>query len=655
MIAAAIRAGRGAPPRTFTQWLETEVYLPADGGPYSGRRFRFEYQPIARLWAREIDSGNWNEFVFTGPSQSGKSFLGYVCPFLYHMTELGESIGFGVPMEEMAGDKWQADIKPVLESSHRLKRMLPRSGPGSAGGTIRDRVVFANGAVAKILTAGGRDAAKAGYTLRTILVTEAAAFSRLSSKSPEADPLEQLRARQRSIQWADRATYIEGTNTVPEELPETLRPVSTDSSILSPCPHCAAWIWPKRESLVGWESARTEVEASELATWVCPECGEAITPDERRGALADSVLVHSGQTVDRRGNISGDPPRTRRLYFRYGAWHNAFLNAADIAVDLWAAAQHEPGTRTRDLAERKLCQFVFGLPYVAPAIEAGDVLEETDVDSRRDVLPRGVAHSDTMHVVAGVDLGERVCHWVFLGVRPNAQLHVADYGTVDVDRAAGTKAGLLKALAELFGHLEFGIARDLSVAAGTAVAGGRHSCRSIYVDSGHMPDVVFEASKAFNLKSGRPDFVLPVLGRGETAMVKRRYDAPTKTGNVVRKIDPDGRWHLSRVRRARIDQLTLDADAFKKLCDGGFRVSAGNPGAITLFSGPGSVHRTFIRHLINEQFVTEELPDQPTKSRWVCTGANHFKDALAYAICAATRLGWAPGNNQAKSAKKWED
>lgn len=651
MVAQAIRAGRGSPPRKFAEWLETEVYLPADGGPYSGRRFRFEFQPIARLWAKEIDSGQWNEYVYTGPSQSGKSFLGYVCPFLYHVTELGESVGFGVPMEEMAGDKWQADIKPVLEASHRLKRLLPRSGPGSAGGTIRDRVVFSNGSVAKILTAGGRDAAKAGYTLRTILVTEAAAFSRISSKSPEADPLEQLRARQRSIQWADRATYIEGTNTTPQELPETLRPVSTDSQILTPCPHCGAWIWPGRDNLVGWETARTEVEASELATWCCPKCGEAISTEERRDALAEAVLVHSGQVIDKRGNVTGDPPRTRRLFFRYGAYHNAFLNAADIAVDLWAAAQLEPGTRSRDLAERKLCQFVFGLPYVAPVTEAGDILEETDVDARRDVLPRAVAHADALHVVSGVDLGERVCHWVLLVVRPNAQLHVTDYGTAEVDRAAGMKTGLSRCLFQLFTALEFGVARDV-IEPGVAVAGGRHACRGVYVDSGHLPEVVFEAAKAFNTKAGR-DFVLPVLGRGETQMAKRRYSAPTRTGNQVRKIDPDGRWHLSRVPRAKIDQLTLDADAYKRLADGGFRVAAGNPGAITLFSGPGSVHRTFIRHLINEQYVTEELPDQPTKARWIQTGANHYKDALAYAICAATRLGWTPTNAEPKQRKKW--
>lgn len=654
MIADALRAGRGQPPRPFAQWLVEEVYLPNDGGPFSSRRFRFEYQPIAKLWANEIDSGRWNEYVYTGPSQSGKSFLGYVAPMLYHLTELNESVGFGVPLEEMAGDKWQADLRPVLEASHRLKRYLPRSGPGSAGGTIRDRVVFSNGAVAKILTAGGRDQSKAGYTLRTILVTEAAAFSRGSAKSPEADPLEQLRARQRSIKWADRATYIEGTATTPDELPATLANASTDSAIVSPCPHCGVWINPGRDSLTGWESSRTEVEAAERAAWFCPRCGEQITAAERRDAVAASVLLHAGQQINKRGQIEGEPPKTRRLFFRYSAWHNLFLDAADVAVDLWAAAQLEHGTPARESADRKLSQFVFGVPYNAPAELAGEMLEHSDIDQRRDRLPRGIAHADTLHIVNGVDVGERVCHWVTLGVRPAAQLHVIDYGTAEVERERGPKDGLLAALVQLFGALEAGAAVD---AAADAVTGGRMLSRAIYCDSGFMPDVVFDAARAINTKLVR-DLVLPILGRGETQLTKRRYAAPTRTGNQIRKIDPDGRWHLSRVRRAKINQLTLDADAFKRLADGGFRTTPGEPGAITLFSGPGTVHRTFIRHQINEQFVTEELPGQPPKSRWIPTGANHYKDALAYAVCAAMRLGWAPtleGSDSAPRSADWAE
>jgi phage terminase large subunit GpA-like protein len=653
MVAGALRRGLGRAPRTFTQWLQEEVYLPNDGGPFSGRRFRFSYQPIAALWAHEIDHGPWNEYIYTGPSQSGKSFIGYVCPFVYHVTELHESVGFGVPNEEMAGDKWKADIRPVLEASPRLKQFLPRSGPGSAGGTIRDRVEFSNATIAKILTAGGRDAAKAGYTLRTILITEAAAFSRTQTTSAEADPLEQLRARQRSIKWEERATYIEGTATTKDELPTTLNATSSQSRILSPCPHCGGWIWPTRENLLGWEKSRTEVEAAELASWYCPRCGEEISKEERREAVAASIMIHGDQTIDKKGRVSGDLPKTRRLWFQYGAWHNLFLDAGDIAVDLWAAAQLETGGRANQLAEKKLAQFVFGHAYEPPPELAGDVLEEEDIEKRRDKLPRGVAHADTLYLVDGVDVGERYCHWVRLGVRPNGQLHVIDYGMVENDRSRGMKEGLQEALTKLFAELELGVAREAGSTANGAVAEGRLATRWIYCDSGHLPEVVFAAAKAANTRSNR-ELVLPLLGRGETQMLRRRYTAPTGKGATIRKIDRDGRWHLSRVRRARIDQLTLDADCYKRLADGGFRTPAGSPGAITLFSGPGTVHRTFIRHQINEQFVTEELPDQAPVSKWICTGANHYKDALAYAICAATRLGWSPEVSE-KPQKAWAD
>jgi len=59
--------------------------------------------------------------------------------------------------DEMAADKWEADIRPVLDASPRLRRLLPVRGPGSSGGTIRDRVTLANGAVLKIMAAGGSE------------------------------------------------------------------------------------------------------------------------------------------------------------------------------------------------------------------------------------------------------------------------------------------------------------------------------------------------------------------------------------------------------------------------------------------------------------------------------------------------------------------
>jgi phage terminase large subunit GpA-like protein len=629
VLAAALRSARGRPPKTFSEWLQSEVWLPADGGPHAGKRFRFEYQPISRLWAAEIDSGRWNEFVYSGPSQSGKSLIGYVLPFCWHVTEHNESVGFAVPMEEMAADKWAADVRPVLTASAKMRAALPRSGPGSAGGSIRDRIQFANGPIAKILTAGGSDQAKAGFTCRVVVLTEAARFSRGSERSPEAAPIDQIRARQRAFRFIDRRTYIEGTKTLASELPATLWDASSQTRIVAPCPHCGAWICPGREALQGWHGCRTEIEAYEKTSWFCPSCGESITDDQRRDALGSAKLLHGGQTITKSGRVDGEPPNTRRLFFEYSAWHNLFLTANDLGVDLWAADQLEPGSVARELAERKTCQFVFGNVYTPPPEYAGEVLTESDFDGRGTPLPRGIAPADTAHLVLGCDVGEYVCHWVCLAVRP-ASLHVVDYGTATVARDRPLRDALTDALADLFSAMAAGFAVD---------QGDRLPVRSAYVDSGYLPEVVFAACKRANAAAAR-NWVLPVLGRGETQLSKRRYAAPTRTGNVVRRVDPDRRWHLSRVPKAKIDQLTVDADNYKQLSDAGFRTPAGEPGAITLFAAPAAAHRVFIRHQINEQFVTEELPDTPTKSRWICTGANHYKDALAYAICAAARLGW---------------
>lgn len=642
MLATALRNGRGVAPRPYKKWITEEVNLPMDGGPHQGKRYQFRFQPITELWADEIDSGRWNEFIYSGPSQSGKSFSGYVCPFLYHICELNESVGFGVPMEEMASDKWVADLKPVMEASHRLKKLLPRSGPGSAGGTIRDRIVFANRAVAKILTAGGSDQSKAGYTLRVILATEVARFSRISKTSPEADPLEQLRARQRSIKTPDRRTYLDGTKTVKEELPASLWDTSSQSRIVTECPHCGRWNIPGRQNLIGWENARTEIEAAEKTNWYCPDCGELITQAERRDSVAAAKILHGEQSITRSGEIVGDLPRTRRLFFDYNAWHNLFLDASDLAVDLWSAAQIEKGTPAFESVERKLCQFVFGTVYTPPVEEMGDILSETDVSERRESFPRGIAPADTQHLVAGVDVGEKVLHWVLLCVRSSGSLHVVDYGTSDVDRAMPMRDAVAFALHELFKALSAGVALEREVNESTRI--GLQLC---HCDSGHLPEVVFKACKA---SPPNIDFI-PILGRGKTQMEKRRYTSPSRKSNQVRKIDPDGRWHLSNVPRAKIQQLTLDADAYKLIADSGFRTEPGKPGSITLFSGPGNVHRTFAKHQINEQFVTEEIPGQAPVSKWTEMGANHYKDSLAYAVCAATRLGWSPVSDTEADSK----
>lgn len=632
-LAFAVRSGIAQPPRKFARWLEEEIIIP--DGPRKDDRFRFETQPITKLWAKEIDSERWVEHVFSGPSQSGKSFIGYVAPMLYYMLEHGENTVFAVPIEEMAADKYKLDILPILEASPKLRKLRPVAGSGSAGGTVRDRIEFGNQAIAKIMQKGGSDAAKAGFTSRILCVTEAAQFSDSTATSKEADPLRQLRARLQAHRRESRRIFIEGTKTVADQLPWTLRELSTKSVIYVPCPNCGTFVAPKRENLKGWQTARTEIEAAEKARWHCPACDEPFTEAERLAALQDARLVHDGQRVNKKGEISGEPPQTTRLWFNYGAFENALLSAADLAVECWMDAQIPEGSKEREDAEKAASQFRFGEIYIPPVIELPHEVEADDIAQRRLRLPRGMAPDDTVKIVIGADLGERVCHYVVVALRSTLSAHVADYGRFDVPLEQGTvEAALFKALSDWWDEISVGIPKtdgELLPIAGA------------FIDSNFQGDSVFRFIHKM-VAEGRtsPNVIWPILGKGETVFGKMRYRQQRKTGNEIRKVDPAGRWHVQRLPRVRLNRLELDVDAFKTLVADAWSVPMGTPGSLTLFAGPDSIHRNFSRHQSSERLVEIVKPNGERKRAWEKTGANHYLDSVVYAICGGSLLGWDP-------------
>ncbi len=125
----------------------------------------------------------------------------------------------------MAANKWELDVMPVMESSPNLRSLKPTSGAGSAGGKIKDMVTLRDGVAIKLMSAGSQDTGKAGFTSRVLGVTEAARFSTAGESSVEADPLRQLRARQRSYEEHERFTYVEGTVTLETDLPWRFKPL----------------------------------------------------------------------------------------------------------------------------------------------------------------------------------------------------------------------------------------------------------------------------------------------------------------------------------------------------------------------------------------------------------------------------------------------
>jgi hypothetical protein len=101
------------------------------------------------------------------------------------------------------------DILPVIRAS-RYADQLPDSGRGSRSDEIKDSVTFKNGATLKVMSGGGGDAKRSGYTARVVAMTEVDKMDRAGEASRETSKIGQLEAR--TDAFADDAiTYMECT------------------------------------------------------------------------------------------------------------------------------------------------------------------------------------------------------------------------------------------------------------------------------------------------------------------------------------------------------------------------------------------------------------------------------------------------------------
>ena len=350
---------RPQPLRSMRQFAEEEIIIP--DGPFQGRHFRCHRQPYTGLWFDAVDSGCWSRHVATGPTQSGKTLACFVIPIVYHLFEVGETVICGLPDMDMAADKWREDLLPVIEQS-RYRELLPKRGGGSRGGRV-ETIQFRNGATLKYMSGGGGDKSRAGYTSRVVAVTETDGMDQPGGTSRESDKITQLEARTRAY-GSRKRIYLECTVSTEEGRTWQEYKSGTQSSILLPCPHCRAWVAPEREHFVGWQGADSQAAARASGAFSCPECGEFWTAEQRIEANRQGKLIHRGQSIGADGQVTGAPPATDTLGFRWSAVNNLFLAPGDIAADEWRASR----SADEENAEREMRQFVWCLPVGAQQV-----------------------------------------------------------------------------------------------------------------------------------------------------------------------------------------------------------------------------------------------------------------------------------------------
>ena len=470
-----------------------EKYVRLPSGDFINERWRADRLPWTRVLFDELDKPHWLKVATTGPTQSGKTQQCFTIPTLRQAHQVPQhNIVLGVPDDDMGDKKFRTDILPIIDSSPALRRLRPKGGAGSKGGKVKDTVTFGNGCVAAIMSKGASDEGKAGFSAPWGAVTEAAGLSEGRTTSEETDPLGQIMGRLLGFPREKRRLLVEGTVKIETMLPWSLRGkddgplISSQSRLISPCPHCGEFICPEREHFVGWEEAETDDIAGDESTFICPSCGVCLSEDDRKESNRDLRLVHRGQTIDKKGEVHGDRPRTSTLWFRYTQWHNLLTSYGDLAAEEWTASKQPEGTQRRDNLDRALFQQRWNLPYRSVLVD-NEPLEAEVVAKRFVELPRNELPPTTEKVTIGVDIGKKKGWYLVFAWLVTGERHVVAYGDFEI---------MPSGEGNLHGHIVSALKGFIKPLVETGFvmegAANRRLPDTVWIDGGYHPDAVAE-------------------------------------------------------------------------------------------------------------------------------------------------------------------
>jgi len=610
------------PYRTMRQFAEDEIVLP--NGPAKGERYRCEYMPFSAEIFAEFDGGRFSSFFGSGPAQAGKTLHFVVIPVMYHLFEIGEDVILGAPTVELAKAVYKDKILPVIEKS-RYEDLLPGAGSGSKGGTP-DAIRFRNGAKLRFIGGGGGDAQRSSHTARVVAATELDKMAVAGDSSEEADPVSQLIARTKS--FPDPRFYGECTMSTPQgRIYREVVKFGTDSRVMLRCPHCRVWIWPERGGLVGWQEAVDEIDAKAAARFQCPrtECRGFWTEDQRLEALRQPRVVARGQTVDDRGAIAGELPRTSTYGFRWNAMASPMRSIPGLAATEWKAAQS-----TDEGEEKSIVQFDWAEPWENRTEDLNRPDVQAVLAKRVEGWARKFIPPETVRLTMGVDVGSYVIWYVLMAWFRDGRGHIVDWDGMTVNNPDGVKnrAHVLAALRDL---------RDRVIKPGWGARGADHPLgpapgrqpEKVLVDAGYESDVVY----AFVLESGEPRY-LAAKGCGsnkDTKWTGQQAQEPNK-GKVV-----DQEWRSVK-QPAGVRLIMHHSDYWKARIHDGLHAGIGGAGSITIPEGEikDKELRYLARQLVAEERAMKAVAGHDSKVVWVQKHSqNHWLDGAAMACCGA--------------------
>ena len=612
--------------RTLREFAEQEIVLPS--GPRRDLRFEVAFMPWTGLVLDEIESGRWRRIFGTGSVQSGKTLLFLQAPTLYHLFEVEEDVIMGAPKLELGYSIFRQRILPVMRRT-RYRDLLPAAGPGSKGGKT-EAIEFRNGATLRFMGAGGDDAQRASYTARVVVMTELDKMDVPGEVSREADPVRQMEARTSAF-GSEARIYGECTISTKEgRIYQETDVLGSGSRVLIRCRHCREWIYPERNGLVGWRDAPNQAMAGRQAGYACPKCGAVWDEADRQAALQRPVLLHRGQTIDRRGHVAGEVPDTATFGVKWNAMHSPLVPMATIAEDEWRADRLATQSE-----ERALCQFTWTLPweekelakqvsYGLLARHAGEYpFDPLGAISSRPAgpLPEGVEFT-----IGTVDVQKAQLYFAVDGYAVDGLTRwTLAYGVEEIVPEGATsdptERDICRALDAVLDVLD------------------RYQCDSVWVDSGYR----YEGTLGHTVREWcrvQREHVHPIVGRAHGQMERmtgKRMDLPPDVPDLIQARYQDDGGHLFFLD---VDRLK-DEVHFRLFREEGmpgyhwFPRDAANDARTDRARGAGSQGWIFSHYMRAKREIRINKVSGREERVWRETGRYDLWDCSAYSLAGA--------------------
>ncbi|EEV6940507.1 phage terminase large subunit family protein [Escherichia coli] len=325
-------------------------------------------EPMNCLASREYDA-----VIFVGPARTGKT-IGLIDGWIVYTIVCDPSDMLVVQMTE---DKAREHSKKRLDRTFRSsaavkKRMSPRRNDNN----VHDKT-FRDGSFLKIGWPSVNIMSSSDY--RFVALTDYDRFP--ENIDSEGDGFS-LASKRTTTFMSAGMTLVESSpgrdicdskwrRKSPHEAPPT-------TGILSlynrgdrrrwywSCPHCGEYFQPAMDAMTGYRNEPDPFKASEAAYLLCPHCSGIITAEKKRELNSAGVWLREGQVIDRNGNVSGEPRRSRIASFWMEGPAAAYQTWAQLVYKLLTAEQEYEATGSEETL-RAVINTDWGLPYLPRA------------------------------------------------------------------------------------------------------------------------------------------------------------------------------------------------------------------------------------------------------------------------------------------------